>query len=412
MDWVHGPVRAEPVIWMYGPAGAGKSSIAHTIADMCKKEGLLAADFFFGRTAVGRNDASRFVATVLYQILRVLPAIRLRVSMAIEHDPLIFSQSLEDQMDTLILRPLREEGLGNQYSQTFLFIIDGLDECNQASIRQRLVSMISSIAAQQCTPFIFLLTSRPDPIIRDAFNEDASIRLTRRLILDNDYQADADIRVFLQSKFEAISAKHPSRMYLPNPWPKHEEIEYLVRKSSGQFIFASIVAKFVESPHGVPTDRLNIVLGLHPQESNTPFLDLDALYTHIFQSVNNISKVMTTFSFLIFCPFPVYRTLAFVEGFLGFRRGELPTVLVDLHSLLSVPEHSPSGEIDILHASLFDFLRDKARSRNFYVDAGVAHSQLVECCLRVVKDAPNSKVSFYFIALVAMLTYWAHISSG
>ena len=50
------------VLWMYGPAGAGKSAIAQSIAELC--EALLAAAFFFSRTSVGRNGSSRLVATI------------------------------------------------------------------------------------------------------------------------------------------------------------------------------------------------------------------------------------------------------------------------------------------------------------------------------------------------------------
>jgi len=35
------------IMWMYGPAGAGKSTIAQTIAEMCDEEMLLLASFFF-----------------------------------------------------------------------------------------------------------------------------------------------------------------------------------------------------------------------------------------------------------------------------------------------------------------------------------------------------------------------------
>ena len=35
------------IMWVYGPAGSGKSAIAQTIAEMCEQEMILLASFFF-----------------------------------------------------------------------------------------------------------------------------------------------------------------------------------------------------------------------------------------------------------------------------------------------------------------------------------------------------------------------------
>ncbi|KAF9533231.1 hypothetical protein CPB83DRAFT_741588, partial [Crepidotus variabilis] len=38
---------ASCMIWLYGAAGAGKSSIAQTVAEKCSQEGLLIGSFVF-----------------------------------------------------------------------------------------------------------------------------------------------------------------------------------------------------------------------------------------------------------------------------------------------------------------------------------------------------------------------------
>jgi ATP-dependent Lon protease len=52
-------------MWLYGPAGTGKSAIVQSIAELYHKADLLAASFFFSRTAVGRNDGSRLIPTLV-----------------------------------------------------------------------------------------------------------------------------------------------------------------------------------------------------------------------------------------------------------------------------------------------------------------------------------------------------------
>ena len=47
MQWMQHIEGSERVLWLYGSAGAGKSAIAQSIADMCAKLNLLVASFFF-----------------------------------------------------------------------------------------------------------------------------------------------------------------------------------------------------------------------------------------------------------------------------------------------------------------------------------------------------------------------------
>jgi len=70
LGWIEGEIDIEALIlWLYSAAGAGKSPIAHTLAEICEKDGYLLATLFFWKTAVDRRDISRFVATIAYQLL-------------------------------------------------------------------------------------------------------------------------------------------------------------------------------------------------------------------------------------------------------------------------------------------------------------------------------------------------------
>ena len=60
------------IMWVYGPAGAGKSAIAHTIAEMCE-ETILLASFFFSRNDPSRNTVKPLIATIAYQIILNFP---------------------------------------------------------------------------------------------------------------------------------------------------------------------------------------------------------------------------------------------------------------------------------------------------------------------------------------------------
>ncbi|KIK52272.1 hypothetical protein GYMLUDRAFT_180242, partial [Collybiopsis luxurians FD-317 M1] len=49
------PGNDHSVCWLYGPAGAGKSVIAQTLAEICMERGLLVGSFFFWHTDFSWN---------------------------------------------------------------------------------------------------------------------------------------------------------------------------------------------------------------------------------------------------------------------------------------------------------------------------------------------------------------------
>ena len=106
MDWVEDANKVALILWLYGPAGAGKSAIAQTIAELLEEAGLLAAAFFFSRNAAGRDDKKPLVTTLVYQLVKSIPEIRAHVLETLEGDPALFSCSIEAQIEALIVKPL------------------------------------------------------------------------------------------------------------------------------------------------------------------------------------------------------------------------------------------------------------------------------------------------------------------
>ena len=69
-----------------------------------------------------------------------------------------------------------------------------------------------------------------------------------RLVLDDRYWPDNDIKFFLNSHFREIAElAHPLNDFIPNEWPERSIINEIVQKSAGQFIHASTVMEYVES---------------------------------------------------------------------------------------------------------------------------------------------------------------------
>ncbi|KAF5314313.1 hypothetical protein D9619_011751 [Psilocybe cf. subviscida] len=283
-------LRADPdtrdasILWLSGAAGAGKSAIAQTVAEDFYSKSLLAASFFFGRSDPTRNHARSLVSTIAYQLYSLLPPPdQSRILAVIDRDPLIFTKTLLDQFEALIINPLQPL-FDSGYWTSRLIIIDGLDECLDHGMQPNVLLMISASVRQFHAPFIFLLSSRLEHDIQATFSSPNLLRMHTRLFLDDTYLPDHDIELFLRDQFEECRTTHPFGHMIPLSWPSDDIVQQLTRKSSGQFIYASVVAKYVKSSRHRPHHRLDIVLNLRPASRDLPFSELDALYAHIFSA--------------------------------------------------------------------------------------------------------------------------------
>ncbi|KAF8955636.1 hypothetical protein BDZ97DRAFT_260710 [Flammula alnicola] len=384
MDWIEDPDNLQYFLWMYGPAGCGKSAIAQTIAEMCAEAGLLAASFFFSRTVPGRNDKAHFIPSLVYQLCVTIPEMRVHVATAVELDPFLFSRSVASQTQALLVKPLNLSAV-HQKPQEYpnfrprVIVVDGLDECSDSSSHSEILSALSAAVKHSSVPLLFLVASRAEHEIREAFNSSWMRSLTTGLPLDDTYQPDDDIRVFLEAKFAEIKEKHPSRGYLPTDWPSVDDIDRLVEKSSGQFIYASTVMLYVGSRHGLPLRRLKVVLGLSSAENDAdrPFAQLDALYHHILASVHE-SNLPNALEILSLSILHVYGwPLALADELFAHEPGSAQIIMNDLHALLHIPEaDSTDQQLRMLHASFPDFLLDQSRSGRFFIDAAKARTNL------------------------------------
>ncbi|KAF8958891.1 hypothetical protein BDZ97DRAFT_1434275 [Flammula alnicola] len=246
MNWILGKEDLDALIlWLYGPAGAGKSAIAQSIAELCDAANILLATFFFSRSDHTRNRGDALIPTLAYQIASNIPGARARIDKIIDRDPFIFKRSLDAQIKSLIVDPVQDLVASGYFddpsSSPRLIIIDGLDECQDFRVHSQIIESIAHALQHHHLPFIFLIASRPEQQISYSFSSGRLPELRTSLVLDDSFHPDDDIRLFLQDSFLRIRNTHPKMHYIPADWPLCEVIESLVEKASGQFIYAATV---------------------------------------------------------------------------------------------------------------------------------------------------------------------------
>ena len=190
MDWILGLGMDDQnaiILWLYGPAGAGKTAIAHDIAHRCDLEKLLLASFFFSRSDPARSNANALIATIAYQIAVNVPGTREKIVATIEQDPLIFTRSLEAQVCALIVDPLRQPLEARYFdapTSRRLIIIDGLDECGTPNVQCNILQVIS-LFHKYHLPLLILVASRPESHLTHCFTTGFLPEFHTTLALDN-----------------------------------------------------------------------------------------------------------------------------------------------------------------------------------------------------------------------------------
>ncbi|KAF5310979.1 hypothetical protein D9619_008272 [Psilocybe cf. subviscida] len=397
-----GDTGSAKILWLSGPAGAGKTAIARSLCEECSVTDSLLASYFFSRSDASRNTHKSFVATIAYQICgRIPPQYQSLVLDVVGRDPLVLTRSVDAQFKALILVPLHdlfESGYFNNTGRR-LIVIDGLDECSTAAAQINILTMIQKISTPADFPFIFLVASRPEHEIQAFFRSSSLEFLLHRLTLNDSYLPDVDIERFLRDKFQESFNTHPFKNSISRAWPSSADIQTLVRRSSGLFIYASVVVKYVTSNRHLPSARLDAVLNLRPPKGDLPFGELDKLYSHIFSCVKDLDFALDLISYLA-PEVGLQASIADISRINRLNTDNCILALCDLWSIFGIETEYLEKYFIVYHQSIWDYLFDKKRSERNHIDKAQALTAIAKKCLQYissVKYTAESRNTRYFV---------------
>ena len=425
-SWISDHSKETCILWLSAPAGSGKSAILQQIAENFHNSGGLSASFFFSRSATKRNSETFLIATLASQLATSIPATQLLIEGAIERDPSIFHRVLSEQMLRLVVYPMVYASLHPESGAPWptLLVIDGLDECDGGERQAEILRVLRMALLQlrSSLPTLYLLiASRPEPAIVAVFDHELS-DITHRLVLDDTYHPDRDIAVFLRSSFADIfrrrHARFPSMSFLPRPWPPEHVISFLVRKSSGQFIFAATVIRFIDVDRKIPTAQLQLILDIcgsvdSSSFATNPFTLLDELYSHVLNSSEETERAISILGAIFYLNAKQSPTVEFLQALLQLEPDDIAMIFWDLHSIIHIPV-SDKHPIHFYHASLRDFLMDRHRSGDLYIDGFKTHSFLLKICIQTLTNFHGGSTrERTAVALQYSMSYWViHFYGG
>ncbi|KAG1901401.1 uncharacterized protein F5891DRAFT_254157 [Suillus fuscotomentosus] len=246
-DWINGSGdAAKRVLWLSGPAGKGKSAIAHTVANWFKESGGLGSCFCFDR----RREADRRHEKIFSTIARDLADRDSGMKRALA-DAVKDAHSLKNTTDIiqqwrdLFMKPLKKFSASSV--GPVLIVIEALDESGGKKTRSNILRTLAGRLQDEGLPqitelpsnFRILVTSRPLHDIEDAFHGAQHIL---RLSMDEipAAVAERDIQAFVSEELKGL------------PDFGDKEFTNLAAKADGSFEWARLACEYIkDAPPGV-----------------------------------------------------------------------------------------------------------------------------------------------------------------
>ncbi|KAG8726138.1 hypothetical protein FRC11_000768, partial [Ceratobasidium sp. 423] len=267
--WSDDPSR-EKIYYMEGMAGTGKTTIACTVSATLESRGQLAAGFFCTRTSTECRDATRIFPTIAYQLARLFTPFQSALCRVLEKDKDIASLNTATQFSRLIKQPLLE--VKDKLANNLVVVIDALDECDGSDVVGVILDMLFSSGGS--LPIKFLITSRPEPSVRDTIV--AQDLVLRSILYLHDVEKSlvrADVELYLHEELKFMS---------PDP----VKIKQLAEQADNLFIYAATAVRYIR-PGGKtvvnPQQRLETMLSLD-STSRKKHEQIDALYSAILSA--------------------------------------------------------------------------------------------------------------------------------
>lgn len=379
-DWINDTDPACPrVFWLHGQAGKGKSSIAHTIALQAQNLGMLGSCFCFSHVRQAEELHKKLITTIARDLadrdLRLKP---LLAEMIANNRSLRDTEDIMQQWQKFILEPvsnLKGPAVGN-----VVMVVDALDEGGGTATREEILSVFATQAGKLPPNFRILLTSRPLQDIMDTLQSIGHIRATS--LEDVSVTSTIrDIRLYVSEKLKRQKGIH------------QEEVNKIAKKSDGLFEWARLACEYIRS-HGAgetAKERFDDLIAHTTEEGRTL---LDDMYNLVLEDIiitkqRTLSRFRSVMRQVLYAldPLPIHSLNAMRRSFSGQEGSYQVEVILDYMAPLLSGIIDHSIPVRPLHASLYDFLTEKKRSGQFFIDKCDIHKNLASASLHVMQSS-------------------------
>jgi len=377
VDWVNNTDAATPrIFWLYGQAGKGKSAVAHTVARHAQNLGMLGSCFCFSRVRHHEQLHTKLFPTIARDLahrdLRLRP---LLVEVTTNNHSLRDTADVAAQWNKLILEPLSQ--LKDSPTGNVVVVIDALDESGAERTRATVLEVLAAYGAELPANLRILLTSRPLVDIGEALNTGPHIYVRSLDAIDTE-STMRDIHLYISTRLKSLRGTFTN-----------ENFQQLSAKSGGVFEWARLACDFI-SPRGgvIPKDCFHQIMSHAPGDGRTL---LDEMYMtflkDLFRGSDDRRDFRSVMQQILWLkePLPI-SALDFMRDRFPQEDDHYPVgFILNFMASLLAGANDLSTPVRPLHASFYDFLLDKKRSGEFFIQEGDAHRNLAVASLSVMQ---------------------------
>ncbi|KAE9391068.1 hypothetical protein BT96DRAFT_1024263 [Gymnopus androsaceus JB14] len=361
MDWAKDP-HSQPIFWLSGIAGTGKSTIAQSFCESLEKHNLLGGSFFCSRESEDRREVGRIIPTLANFLAQQFKPYFDELVAALEADATLASHGIKRQLESLVLHRVQKIDIGQEYWH-FVLVIDALDECEDVDAIQTVLSILRAMVSQFYSHIHVFISCRPEYYIQQEFEKTLNKHLLKLHDVENEV-VQKDIQLYLQRSLHDKSVSKTDVQYLSDQAGKFfiyafTQVQYLTR-APGAIAFKSRLRDLLENKFIAKSiDGLYNLLLTKAIEGMEPNEKQDAKYL-----VNLIVSLSDPLS---------QQTLSELWK---------PCDVAPFTSVLNIPE-SQKAPIHIFHASFPDFILNQNRCHEeFYCNADEIHEIMSLGCIK------------------------------
>ena len=312
----------------------------------------------------------------------------------IQCNPALLTKGIDAQFRELIIEPFMELAERNVDMEDKMVIIDGLDECNRDPAQSKIMELVvkSVMEHGDKIPFLWVFFSHPESHINREFSPYSSSHLFAKVELPVSESDDHDIRLYFHDKFRPLASDD-------TVWSSEDTLDILIAMAAGLWIYAATLVRFIMDQEDLPRQQLDRVLEFHSQRiqlstKSSVTAELDAFYGMIISRISSKHLPIVQQSLLIHHTTPG-AALHILCNIQGLALEDLKHALSKLHSVLTfIPEEERGWEepfpgstyISFYHASFMEFLLNKTRSGEYWLEDRRHYTALATKVLRLFKD--------------------------
>ncbi|KAF8337077.1 uncharacterized protein EI90DRAFT_3119399 [Cantharellus anzutake] len=351
------------VLLLTAVAGAGKTSVALSIAEECKRERISLSSFFFKAGEQSRPD--HLFSGMARSLATHDPAYRASLISTLQEDPALSAAPFAMQFEKLVSEPLRLRTSSSD--RPMVIIIDALDECDTEAF-PRLADILRNGVLKLPPNIKFFVTSRHFDLVDRFLSLNYPInRLTINLSDDTNMH---DCAIYIRSQLRALKDVHDDLKI--GLGEEDELVQSILERAGGLFIWISTVFGYMKVTGGDAAKMLKKLLDDDPSRSKTSAEEkLDRLYASILEKCN-----WTNDDFVHDYPI-VMGAILVAQQPLSVAAWDVilsPLLASDIrHTLAQLAPlvsgvREPTKPICILHQSFRDFLTDRVNPQSPILD--------------------------------------------